>query len=91
MNTEAALTRDPQLLGAFAYGKAGKKNFNKILAKKYNLSNISDDGKQITCCSGLLTNLVPWVSFDLWKLKFIVIWIHAFDFFSSGCTQNLKT
>ena len=31
-NTEAALIQDPQLLGAFAYGKAGKQNLNKLLA-----------------------------------------------------------
>lgn len=36
-----------------------------------------------------LTDLVPWVSFDLRKLKFIVVWIHALDFFSSWCSQNL--
>jgi len=34
-------------------------------------------------------NLVPWVSFDLRELKLIVIWIHALDFFSGWCPQNL--
>ena len=32
--------------------------------------------------NGDTSYLVPWVSFDLWKFKFSVIRIHAFDFFS---------
>jgi hypothetical protein len=34
--------------------------------------------------------LVPRVSFDLWKFKLSIIWIHALNFFTSRCTQNLS-
>jgi hypothetical protein len=37
----------------------------------------------------LLTDLVPWVSLDLRELEFCVIGIHALNFFSGWCPQDL--
>jgi hypothetical protein len=37
----------------------------------------------------LLTDLVPWVSLDLRELELCVIGIHAFNFFSGRCAQDL--
>lgn len=37
-----------------------------------------------------IANLVPRVRFNLWELKFIVVWIHAPYFFSGWCSQDLK-
>lgn len=37
----------------------------------------------------LLTDLVPWVSLDLRELELGVIGIHAFNFFSGRCAQDL--
>ena len=33
--------------------------------------------------------LMPWVSFDLREFKLGIIWIHALNFFTCGCAQNL--
>jgi len=38
---------------------------------------------------GRLVNLVPWMSFNLRKLKFIVVGIHAPYFFSGWSSQDL--
>ena len=37
-----------------------------------------------------IANLVPWVCFNLRKLKFIVVGIHAPYFFSGWCSQDLQ-
>lgn len=85
MNTEAFLTQDPLLQEAPFCEKP----------VYYQLTQISD----WNCLNDKLhtlgkseqraANLVPRVCFNLRKLKFGVIWVHALYFFSGWCSQDL--
>lgn len=37
------------------------------------------------------TNLMPWMSLDLWELELGVMRIHALDFLTCWCSQDLKS
>lgn len=83
MNIAASVTQDPLLQGAFAYEISENNQYNT------EDQNIIYTRKTEDKLSWYVTHLVPWMSFDLGKFKFSVVGIHALNFFSGWCPQNL--
>lgn len=74
-STEVILKRDPQLLEAFSYGISD--NMDVCTVK---LVNYLKGGTGNIYVQRFFKYLVPWMSFNLGKLEFCVIRVHALNF-----------